>query len=277
MDNLHRSLLLVPCAAAAAACQQPVEKPTPPDMSALVAAYANPSGTFDQAAVQEMVDTVTKTLNSFAELGIDGRLGELLGTLGDSVSGPESQPQGEVKSEDGALVIEGEAYLEITRICSGWGPEPKPDPANGTLTLNVNLTDIRLDPVLWAGAAGCRYRQEDVTVLLDRGSRRDVGDVRAYVGEQATLDNLGKQPIIVEVDVTATLQADAGGAAATVAFDVRLVPDPQTIEVRVPTSRGDLIAGSSSQGIVQVRASNGTFACDGSGRCKNDKGDEVQL
>ncbi len=259
-------------------CEKDIEKPTPPDMTSLVAAYQSPDGIFEDAAVNDVLSAVDDVLSTLVELGLDERLEELLTQFREATAEePEAETQqSDVDTDNGTVRVEGEGFLELTRICNGWGPEPVADEANGTLKLNVNVTDLRVDPVIWLTASDCRYREGDVPILLGAGSRRDVGDLRIFVGDNLGVGDVGTDPMIIDVDVTAGVDPDGGGSTEGVDFDIKLDPTNELVEIRVPLASGDVIVGTSASVIVQVRAVNGSFGC-AMGICVNEAGDEVAL
>jgi len=261
-------------------CKRAIEKPTPPDMSALVAAYESPTGSFDQTVADDIVSAVDATLELLDELGLTDRMEELFADFRantEAESEPQSHPQG-VDVDDGTIRIDGEGFVIVERICGGWEAEPSPDPANGHLTLNVNVTDLTVDPVIWGTAATCRYSQEGVPIELAAGSRRDVGDLRIFVGNNLSLEQLGADRVIIDVDVTAGIDPEGVGSREPVDIDLAFTPEPLGIEVRVAVTDGDVVVLTTEEGIVGVRAANGLFTCDvTTGECQNDQGDGVQL
>ena len=45
-------------------------------------------------------------------------------------------------------------------------------------------------------------------------------------------------------------------------FDFAFDPSSTALELRIPVGNGDVIAGIQGDGVVRVRAGNGTFRCD---------------
>lgn len=257
------------------ACSKRVEKPTPPDLSDLVVAYETPTGTFGQNVVDQMKDSVEAILEDQGDMGLDEQLDELFDSVdGDDPEDASTQADVDV-GKDNTIRIEGEGFLEVGRICDGWGDEPVPDPANGSLSLNVNVTDVSVDPVLWATAERCRYMQGGNLVELRAGTRREVGDLRIFVGNNLTLDDLEQSPILVEVDASGSF--DGGATFETLNFDLRILIEEGSFEVRVPVDDGDLIVRTVEDEILLVRAANGTFECTAEGLCRNEQGDVVDL
>ncbi|MEM1028757.1 MAG: hypothetical protein AAGN82_00310 [Myxococcota bacterium] len=256
-----------------AGCTPGVEKPTPPDLSALVAAYEVPSGTFDAAVVDQVQADLLDALEDEGAVGVGDVLDDLFSPLeGDA---PQTSPAAEIEVRDDKTIrIEGEGFLEVARTCDGWGTEPRPDPEHGRLRLNVNVTDVTVDPVLWFEAERCRYLQQEDRVELGAGRRRDVGDVRIFVGDKLTLGELRRAPVLIDVDATASF--DGGDTFEDVTFDLRLLPEDATFEVRVEVEDGHLIVRAIDDEIVVVRAANGTFTC-ANGACENARGDVVNL
>jgi len=259
-----------------------IEKPTPPNMLEVVAAFADPNGEFNEQSAEELLSFLSTGLLDLLAIGITDQLNRLIADVEANVdegSEPEAEPQSEVDVGANTITIDGDAFVVLTRICDGWGDEPVADPANGNLAFNVNLSDTGVDPVVWATASKCRYVFEGSAIELDAGARSDVGDIRVFVGLVPSVDELSEAPLIVSLDLRA--QIDALGSSVAVQFDVDFATQPSSDElaIRVPTSQGDLIAIlSGSEQLIAVEAAGGRFVCDAvSATCTNEEGDAVSL
>lgn len=257
-------------------CYDEVEKPVPPDMSALVAAYEAPSGTFDDVTVAEVVDYIDGLDDAFA-LALPDEIRNMFSGLSGSVAEPEAQPASEVETANGVITIEGDAFVILTRICDGWLDPPVADAANGHLALNANFTDISIDPVVWLTTSACRYTGDQATIEIVAGPRSDVGDIRLYIGPGVTADNLADRAYIVDVEVEASIDLGLGPVDSSIDVDFSFDPVTEQLSVRVPTSSGDIIATTTTdKDLLGVEAANGDFSCDPTDRsCTGDNGDVV--
>lgn len=234
-----------------------VDKPDAPDMSALVEAYLSPDGVFNDDLAQDILDAARAVRDLVEALGVDDAILDALETAFDfDAGGGEGEGEGEGIAAIGEM-IEGDGYLEVTRICNGWGAEPEPDPENGTIALVVGFTEAGIDPVIWGDAADCEYRLGDARVRIDAGGVEDDWDVRLWVGDSITFESFGESPIIIDVDLAAAIDDVADVAD----FDFQVDPATGAIEVRVEAG-GGFVAVSVAGETWRIRASNGEFDCD---------------
>jgi hypothetical protein len=252
---------------ALASCAAPelaVGKPAAPDMSAVVAAYENPTAVLDTATLQSAVSLATTRATLVAATDVYRRL----------TGGIEqaSQAYNEKHPPSGSgPTFEASGYLSVTRICDGWATSPSPDPANGTLGLTVGFTQQGIDPVIWGGFERCLYRVGQSQILLANAPGPDAG-VRAYVGAALSFSAITASPIIVALGVHAELD----GSAEDAVFDVRLGGPSGPVELRIPATGGQVIASVAADQSLSFRAANGTFSCDlPTKTCTSDAGIEL--
>ena len=162
-------------------------KPEPPDMSALIAAYATPTATFDgQGAteVRQLVESKVRTLLDF-DVIVD-RLQQTIAALGEDA--------GAAFAPGRPLALEGEGVATVQRICSGFGdPVPPVDKdANGFLSLTAGYSDNGLDPVVFGGATACQEQVSGVQMQV-------AGDVHLYVGEGTGVTDLASTTFLFEL------------------------------------------------------------------------------
>jgi len=168
-------------------------------------------------------------------------------------------------------IASGEGFGRITRICDGWGAEPAPQPANGRLALTFTFAETGLDPIVWGDIEACLYLLGPKRLRLDPG--KSESDLRLYVGEGHKVADLATMPVVLALDVVATL--DDRPVAGKVA--IRFVAKAKSVELLVPVSDGSLVVTVEGGSASTVRAKNGTFQCDAQRRCKSQSGAEVTL
>lgn len=266
-------LLLV--LAAASSCRNDaviseVEKPAAPQMQALLDAYAVPTGALTAATLLELVAGIPPRIASVDAIQLDRRVIDAaqaaLRQLQDRqpmVVAPQAPLRQGVAVAAEPLTVEGQGYLEVTRICDGWGALPVPDWNNGYMQLTVGFTEQGVDPVIWGGLTLCKYRLGEHQILLD-GVALDPssGDVRVYVGNNVQLATFGTFPEPVLVEVVAQVFVDGIEVAGQLSF--RLDVNTRGLELLVPVTGGHVLAaiGGTRASVVQVRAANGLFQCD---------------
>lgn len=261
---LNGSVLLL-----ALSCQraeEPVHKPTPPDMSELVAAYAEPTAELTSDNAAQVFDRVTALAEQLARLGLTQQLVDTIQTTLD-----ERLEQTEAGSSSSELISSGseplgklqqpasngDAYLLVTRICGGFSDTPTPDrKANGAITLTVGLSGDRVDPVIWGAFHACKSRLSGVDVLLT-GTDDAPGSFNAYAGEQLELGDFALSQLLFQLSLWA--EVDGMGEAVDVDFQL----DVQTLELdfRIPVDDGYVLAHADTS-LLGVRATNGDFTCD---------------
>ncbi len=249
-NKLRRAVMLLAASAASCGDAPPeVEKPTPPDMSALVRAYEMPEAALDSGTATEVagqVGTVLDPLNSFgasqpllAALESATRAYLDRGASGDAgLAASPAPPQ-----------AEGVGYLRVTRICDGWGASAVPDrAANGAIVGTVGFSESGPDPVAWGEFESCRYRLDTHLVLFDGGDAAPTGSFRIWLGQGLLFSEVGRKPAIIALDATGTVD----GTPHAAHFDFRVDPASTSLEVRLATSKGDLVAVAS--GAAWLRA-----------------------
>lgn len=245
-------------------------KPEPPDMSALIAAYATPTATFDgQGAteVQQLVESKVRTLLDF-DVIVD-RLQQTIAALGEDA--------GAAFAPGRPLALEGEGVATVQRICSGFGdPVPPVDKdANGFLSLTAGYSDNGLDPVVFGGATACQEQVSGVQMQV-------AGDVHLYVGEGTGVTDLASTTFLFELanfafEVDGTTEISGG-------FDFEVCRGETT--ACVPGHVGVLLTLASGTTLVVFvdlntktggfRAADGVWTCDfGNGECTSETGAKV--
>ncbi|HEU0035684.1 MAG TPA: hypothetical protein VFQ53_33965 [Kofleriaceae bacterium] len=270
---MHRfAYLLWPCLFAA--CAEPTrDKPEPPDMSALVTAYASPTSNFDEAAARDVEALVEQKVSALADLdAIAGAIDRALGALAED-DAPAFAP------EHQNLVLQGEGYARIERICSGHGsPAPAIDKdANGYLELTTGYSERGLDPVVFGGAVGCKEQASSAALVVD-------GQVNLYIGDNLTVDQLGGSPILFQLDDFA-LQAN-GSNVIDGGFDFQLcrgttsscVPGHFELLLGLPSGHTIVFFIDLASKAGGFRAANGVWTCDFlAGSCANASGATVTI
>lgn len=272
-----RALSLALLTVAASSCRkESIDKPKAPSMDDVVQAFAGPTGTLDPATAASVRAAIDEAANGMLGAGVPDRL---FGIIRGGIE--EAEKDGVNKSSSKSVVVEtdsvsprafaGEGFGRITRICDGWAAEPAPLASNGKLSLTITFTEDGIDPVVWGDAAACLYLVGQQRLRLDHG--KSASDLRLYVGQTKKVADLATTPVILALDVAATL--DDKPVAPTLA--VRFVYQAKSVELLVPVTDGSVVVTLEGTTPTGVRAKNGTFQCDAKRRCTAQGAAEVTL
>lgn len=295
--SLHSNrlcMLVVLGACAIASCQNDapirgVDKPTAPVVQGTLDAYNAPTAmlgidvlaqTFAQAATRvAAVDALG--VEQAVIHGVSVGLSELETNSTQAAltaSAPSMPPASNgVAAHAQALMVQGDGYLLVDRICDGWGPTPVPSLENGRMQLVVGFTEVGVDPVVWGTLQSCKYKIGERLVLLE-GSSPDPsqGDVRVFIGNNVQIATFGTFPDPLLVDLSARAFVDGNEVVGLFSFRIDIVT--RAVEMLIPLAMGHVIVGfdPARSSIATVRALNGVFNCDlDQRRCTGPLGEEL--
>jgi len=260
---------------AAAGCLSDLpDRPKPPDMAALVDAYANPTADLDQAAADQLAASLR------ARLDLAGALDNLEGLI-DEVLAPslEEDGGGAARRRDGtsSVTLEGDGFARIQHICRGWEAEPVIDEdESGRLSLTATFSDAGLDPVIWGELDECEELIADHQVFFD-------GEINLWIGENLTASHFGDSPILFQL--VAEMEVD-GENWVDADFDIEVCPNgaadctPGSLEIKIDLGEENLVfylAPGRTEG--GFRAANGDWPCsfEGSDAVCTSGGESVSL
>jgi hypothetical protein len=258
-----------------------LHKPTAPEMRTLDA-YDAPTAAITVASMDDLLGQAAIMVAAIDAVGIERTFIHSL-SAGLSQLDQGSTPQiravtGELAVQTQALTLPGNGYVEVWRICDGWGAAPVANPENGELHVIAGFDQGLLDPIVWGTVTGCRYRMGEREVQLDSASG-DAGesDVRMLIGKGLELGDLASlpEPVIVELAARATVD----GREVSASLDFRIDVRTRALELLVPLDSGHvLVAIDAARGAMQARATNGTFSCEAvARRCTGADGEELRL
>jgi hypothetical protein len=265
------------CCLLLGACEEqlPEEKPTAPDLSALVAAYERPELPLDETIVAALVGQVEEQVDAVALLcGWDeaalqscllqgqcpecALLSEVLAQLEglEDESGTEQQSQELRRSlvtrsaalEIGGNTVEGDGFVRVTRICDGWTEgAPLDAEANGELRFIAGFDDVGFDPVVWGDFEGCRMRlgEQNLELALELSL--------AFPERVAFDSELGGIPVIF------SLVGELQSENSTIEVDLDFRATTGLFETRVRSGEQSLVFVAAPQ--LGFRAANGTWVC----------------
>jgi hypothetical protein len=266
------------------ACAEEVKPPPPPNMRALIEAYTQPTAPLTTEDLPQVYASLSKTFVWFnllcgwdeqvltdtcdvADCHVCQGLSPMTGTFS-SLSDSNNSDSRELSRKIAGI----SGYLNVTRICPGYGEEQTRDPENGELKLVVGFTSRGIDPTFGGTLEACKTRVDGQPTTLN-------GNLDFAFGRSFFLDELSQlEPIvrfrgtietpISEQSFTANARLSAvGGGDIAVNFDV--------------ADAGTMLYynGTNGQGF---QAENGRFSCTFDGpvgnplRCQNvDTGEKV--
>ncbi|MBX3186050.1 MAG: hypothetical protein KF819_03505 [Labilithrix sp.] len=209
-------------------CSRPAEPPTPPDVSSLLAAYAEPGGTLDPARPAAWLEAAQDQLDVLGGGEADMIVGDLVArTFERAERAVASLPS----RESGLVPARASGVVELETACG--------DRPDETAEVAVAIVDGTVSPLLWGTAHACP--------LWRRKNARGV-----YSG-RFTIYRYPSGDLLIGVDGT------MAGLRIPVVLDFRLVDGH--VEKRVATTTGDVIAARDGLDVL-ARAANGVFRCD---------------
>jgi hypothetical protein len=251
--------MVVPAGALAAACGPSAPQlPPEPDMSALVNAYANPTGTIDPNQVDQIVSSAKTQVDqeqpgwlvnlvSLALVSLHNRLND-----GRMPTDPAAEPD--------SHRLQIEAVATLTRICSGWDPtQTTPDAAqNGDIVATAVVENGQLRRTMTGEASNCQARlQPSSTVPVGiNGFLDGTMNVYLYAGLPTTLD---------EVHVLVQVSGQIGVANDVKTGELDFVINFPEVQYSLSRPDGNLILSIGGPNGITLRGVNGTYTCDPAG------------
>ena len=255
-------LLLAACACAS----DEREKPEAPDLQPLADAYAAPTRDFDAQAAAEVRELVEQKVRYLVDTsGLVGRIEDALESLGEE---PAASLTGGPRR---GVVLEGEGFARITRICTGHGTPPPPvdKAANGFLQLTAGYSEEGLDPVIFGGAEACKEQIGAKRFGID-------GDLALYVGDNLKLADLPASPILFQLAGFTLWIDDVEALSGGFDFQVcrgeggSCVPGHFEVLLGLPGERTLVLFIDLATKAGGFRAANGRWDCDfAGGTCRN--------
>jgi hypothetical protein len=145
-------------------CERPApERPTPPDLSALVEAYNTPTGTLNARSGRALVEALPERLQDVADVislvvvasgGVTG-----FGGIDTEAESALHAAHYGLSTEEGVWHVTAEAggWGELRRRCPGW----EDDGDRGVLTLRALIEPAGISDTIWGEVAGCRAVDEE--------------------------------------------------------------------------------------------------------------------
>jgi len=262
MSRCPWALLAVVASIAGCDEQLPEEKPPAPDMSAVIAAYQQPTLSIDASNLGTIAGSTIPIGSTVQQLlAVVSEMGAAISESGKANQETESREPWEPGMQTQG--VDGDAFMKVHRICPGWVQGP-PDEANGALDLIVGLTEAGVDPIIWGTATACKLGTGSASMQVN-------GALNLYLGDGVAFDQLETSLKLFQL----SLDEVKGGSTEHVETDFRLGGIPERLEYRV--FAGDQFAIYFEEAAVRgYRAANGTFSCDFEAKkCSAESGDTL--
>jgi hypothetical protein len=255
-----RRLLCCALGATLAACSDAAELPEPPASEAtdaILAEYESPSGTVDEAELNDTLERVRLRLDELDIAYLPKLIVELLTALGrrlDSSSLPDDP--NEPADPDRPIIT---AVVELERVCHGWTDPAGPPAAeeNGSADITATFQKSKLDARLWGTATACRERLtlDDAGVTLP--------PIHLFLDGTLIVHLYGPLPRSSEEAAFWVGFSGALGRESSVRegvmFDFRVIE--RRLEFRHPVADGNIIIGVGPTS-VGMRSADSSFQCD---------------
>lgn len=234
----------------ALACDDDEELVVPPDITALVQAYETPTGAVEGEDVPCLGQAAITRIQS-QQLGpLRDVLAGALETLRVRLEASDFPVDTSPPSDQDTPRLRG--VVRVESICRGWDPQSTtPDQQrNGVIVLNA-LIEGGLRPVIWGQATNCQARAQvgntQVNVFLNTSLV-----LFLYRG----LRSGGETTFLVK------MQGEVGNETSRQPVDVDFRASTGSLDLRLPSRAGDIIASVGNDGQVVVRTRDGNFDFD---------------
>lgn len=246
---ISMSLLVSLTALGCLGCAEPEPRPTPPDLSALVAAYAEPSGEVTRESARLLVADGARDLTLVSEAGPFVGLIEKMFT---DLAGVGGQDNGLAAQKSGLTVsgvkVEAGGWIVYNRLC----PRANGMGGRGTIRATALIDIDAFEPVIWGRLSDCRVD----------GSGID-GDLALHI------DWVDGEPAGVIARINGLI--NLGGTAREGEFSVRWSGTTAMALTTLESFGSFLVGFDSGAGQLLIEGSNGRFVCNDT-RCDGPDG-----
>jgi hypothetical protein len=221
--------------------------PPLPDLSAIAATYQNPTGTLAGADIDCLGAEARRRYEEDRLPVVRALLTDALQRLRDWLVAGGYATGPEVNTDEDDPRVEG--VVKVTRICRGWDPAmTAPDEArNGRIDLNALIDSTGLRRVVWGNASNCMGRGDLAGRQVNLFMNTSTLEIQLYRGLQVGGDSIFLVKLVGELGTENRRENVDWDFLATTA----------TVEIRLPTATGDVIASVSDTAVV-LRGQDGT-------------------
>lgn len=241
-----------------------------PELEPELSAFASPTA----VVIPEIMDSVDEALVSTRE---DLEQSTFFEQVVDLVV----EVQETLYNDQGELDLGGRTFatptggITVDYICDGWSDPPPtvPDPANGSIQINMRLSEGNIAPLVWGSVEDCRYSVQPANRTLEASYRGEVSiffiDPLTDGVDPVPLDS-DTDPYTLEMFVIAEGVVEVNGRTSPIeeAFSVTFIEDGGDIRldglrILVELSDGtSFVYGFSLSTVRQeITDSTGTFGC----------------
>lgn len=188
------SLFIVVALAAVVSCGPELDLDPPPDLDAEARLHA-----FENPDAVVLPDIMAGVAGSIDEIHVEVEQSSFYEEILDVIV----EVQDELYNEEGQVDLGGGVTYDspnggvtVDYICEGWDDPPpaEPDPANGSMRLNMRLTGGKIAALVWGTLDDCKYPAQVGPARLDALYR---GAIAIYFAETLSpTTNVFAQPVI---------------------------------------------------------------------------------
>jgi hypothetical protein len=228
----------------------PEPRPTPPNMTALLAQYAAPSGTVTRESAQALLEDAATELALIQDADV---LIDLMALVFSDLGGALDEDSGELAVDEeglavrhqtlkvGGINVDAGAWIVYHRLC----PTANGTGTRGKMQLTALIEDTGFEPVIWGKLLDCRAE----------GSALD-GDLALHID---WVDG-APQSVLANIDGIIKL----GDAQQTGNFSVRWDADAVLTQYTL-AGRTFLLGIDSETSALVLEGENGRYVCDAQG------------
>ncbi|MGK0358970.1 MAG: hypothetical protein ACI9U2_001265 [Bradymonadia bacterium] len=231
-------------------CVEPEPRPTPPNLAALVATYAAPTGEVTRESAQRLVAEAATDLalidDAEAFIGLINLMFTDLAGIGGDESGLSTQQGGLATQQRGLAVggvkVDGAGWIDYYRLC----PTANGMGARGTFDAIVLIDVDAFEPVVWGNLADCRI------------------DGSGFNGDLALhIEWVDGVPSAVIARIVG--QTNIGGIVKDGVFSLRWQGQTVMTDYVLDELGGFLVGVDAATEQLLIEGRNGRFVCDAAG------------
>ncbi len=240
----------VTCTALASCAQD--ERPSPPNLDAIVDAYEHPDAELDVAQVEGAVD---EAIGIHLALRLTDRLRFIRDAVGNTSKGFGAN------GLNVDLGIDLEGFVSIRTVCPGSTPDQRDRARDGDIELNARIQENALGPVAFGNAAACTFLLPEIPLpawypsvpIAGKVARLD-GPIAMHFGRLSLGDPIVLSPVIV---VSGALTV--GDLAPLSNFDFRVPGEGIETRVTLPDGSHAVVFANNTQ--IGIREKRGRWIC----------------
>ncbi len=243
------------------ACAPELDLEPAPDIDTRLDEFYNPTAVVVPEIMAAVAAGISETRDEVERASFYEEILEVIVEVQDELY----NDQGQVDLGDGVTFDSPNGGVTVEYICDGWDEPPpvEPDPANGSMFLNMRLAQGSIAPLVWGGVEACRYPVQLGGLRLDALYQ---GEIALLFSEPLTSEN---DPYALEVIffTDGSVEVDGRSFPIDKTFSVTLLEDNggyrlDRLEILVLLPDGtSFVYGFLADLGQEITDSTGTFRC----------------